>query len=74
MFSDSECERLLLVDASNALNNLNCQLALISISQLCPALSQILINSYRSDTELFLDDETVCPLKVLLRGILRQWL
>ena len=59
MFSDPECEGLLLVDASNAFNNLNHQLALINISHLCPALSRVLINTYTSDTMLVLDDDTI---------------
>ena len=59
MFSDPECEGHLLVDASNAFNSSNRQLALINISHLCPALSHVLINTYRSDTELFLDNDTI---------------
>ena len=64
MISEPQCEGLLLVNASNGFNRLNRQLALINISLLCPALSRILINTYRSEIELLLDDDTICPLKV----------
>ena len=37
IFDDVTTEAALLVDASNALNNLNCWLALANISTLCPA-------------------------------------
>ena len=49
MFSDPESEGFLLVDAANAFNSLNHQLALINISHICPVFSSILINTYRSD-------------------------
>ena len=58
MFSSQNCEGILLVDASNAFNSLNRQLALINISHLCPPISQILINTYRSDSLLFCGEET----------------
>ena len=49
----------LLVGASNAFNNLNRQLALTSISTLCPVFSRVLINTYRSDAKLFVGGETI---------------
>ena len=44
IFDDVTTEAALLVNASNALNNLNRQLALANISTLCPAFSRILIS------------------------------
>ena len=49
----------LLVDASNAFNNLNQQLALANISTLCPVFSQVLINTYHSDAKLLVGGETI---------------
>ena len=43
----------LLVDESNAFNNLNCQLALANIAFICHAFSCILINTYRNHANLF---------------------
>ena len=47
-FESEECEAALFVDATNALNTLNCQVALHNIRYLCPPIATILINSYRS--------------------------
>ena len=58
-FESPDCEAVLLVDASNAFNSLNRKNALRNILHLCPTLSTILINSYRSDTPLFIDGEAL---------------
>ncbi len=48
---------MLLVDATNAFNSLNCQTALQNIRRSCPALATILINTYRDPTDLFIDGD-----------------
>ena len=53
VYGDSSTEAILLVDASNAFNNLNHQVALRNIQTLCPS---ILINTYREDVSLFIDN------------------
>ena len=58
-FLQDETEAALLVDASNAFNSLNRNTSLHNIRFLCPALSTILINSYRAPTELFIDGEVL---------------
>ena len=50
---------ILLVDASNAFNSLNRKTALHNIRSLCPTLSTILINTYRSDPVCFVDGDTL---------------
>ena len=55
MFDDENTEGVLLVDASNAFNNLNRQAALHNVQLLCPPLASILINTYRTDAQLFID-------------------
>ena len=54
----SATEAVLLVDALNTFNNLNCQTALHNIHLNCPSTFKALINTYHSDTQLFVDDET----------------
>ena len=52
-FDSSDTEAVLMVDATNAFNSLNRQVALQNIRRLCPPLATILINTYRAPTELF---------------------
>ena len=47
-FAEEEVEGALLVDATNAFNTINRQAALHNIKSICPPLSQILVNTYRS--------------------------
>lgn len=59
LFTDPDCEAVLLVDASNAFNCLNRQVALRNILVLCPALAPVLVNTYRSDIPLFVGGEVL---------------
>ena len=59
IFTDSGNEGVLLVDASNAFNLLNRQVALRNITTICPSIATVLINTYRGDAELFVDSETL---------------
>ena len=58
-FDNEGCEAVLLADASNAFNSLNRLTALHNIQRLCPPLATILINTYRSPTDLFVDGEVL---------------
>ena len=44
-FEKEDSEAVLLVDASNAFNALNCQVALQNIRRMCPHLATILVNT-----------------------------
>ena len=44
-FDSEECEAALLIDATNAFNSLNRQVALHNIRRLCPRIATILVNS-----------------------------
>ena len=46
LFDDPATEDVLLVDAENAFNSLNRQVALRNIQYLCPSLATILVNCY----------------------------
>ena len=58
-FQLEETEAVLLVNASNAFNSLNRNVALHNIQFECPAISTFLINTYREPTELFIDGEVI---------------
>ena len=55
-FKLSSTEATLLVDASNAFNSLNREVALHNIQFICPSLATAIINTYRESTDLFVDD------------------
>ena len=48
-------EAALLVDASNAFNSLNRQVALYNLQNMCPSLATILLNTYSNNAYLFID-------------------
>ena len=53
VFAEADTEAAILVDASNAFNSMNRQLALRNIPVLCPALARYVINTYRCHAPLF---------------------
>lgn len=58
-FNSEECEAALLIDATNAFNSLNLQVALHNIRRLCPPIATILVNSYRASTDFFVDGDVI---------------
>ena len=73
IFCDDSTEAVLLIDASNAFNCLNQQVALHNIQTLCPPLANILINTYRKDVPLFIDGRHIFLWRGLLRAIPWEW-
>ena len=67
-FESDRCEAVLLVDATNAFNALNCQVALHNIRHLCPPIATILINSYRSPNELFVNGDIILSQEGTIQG------
>ena len=59
MFNDNECEAVLLVDATNAFNCLDCQTAMRNIWTLCPLFATPVINIYRQKIDLFVGGEVL---------------
>ena len=59
LFTRDDSQGVLMVDAANAFNNINRQVALLNIYQLCPSISTILTNTYRVPTDLFIDGEVL---------------
>ena len=54
IFSSLSVDGILLVDATNAFNELNHQVALHNVEAICPVLASILINNYCQDDFLML--------------------
>ena len=67
-FDSNDTEAVLFVDATNAFNSLNRQVALHNIRRLCPPLATILINMYRAPTELFVDGDTLLSQEGVTQG------
>ena len=59
VFADDDTEAMILVDASNAFNCLNRQVTLLNCGTICPALSHILVNTYRNNSHLFVDGQYI---------------
>ncbi len=55
VYDSQQTEAVILVDASNAFNSLNREAALRNIQRLCPSLSKIIINTYREESQLYID-------------------
>ena len=58
-FDSDSTEAVLLVEASNAFNSLNRQVALRNIRHLCPSMATVLLNTYRAPTELFVNGSSI---------------
>ena len=48
-----------MVDTNNAFNSLNREAAMRNIQALCPPLAKIVVNTYRDNTPLFTNGETI---------------
>ena len=59
IFAEEDTEAMILVDATNAFNNLNWQVTLLNCEAICPAISPILINTYHSNSCLFVDGQCI---------------
>ena len=57
IFDDNETEAMIFVDACNAFNRLNRQVALRNTEVVCPAMAPVLINTYRNSSWLFVDGQ-----------------
>ena len=59
IYEDPSNEAVLLVDATNAFNTLNWNVALLNVNKKCPPLAKVLINTYRHNPQLYVDGETL---------------
>ena len=58
IFEDEQCEAVTLVDASNAFNALNPNVAFHNVQYTCPYFATLLISTYRKASRLILQNET----------------
>ena len=61
-------QAVILVDAQNAFNLLNQQLALLNIHHICPSIALVLAYLYRRDANLYVQKETVQSSIGVLQG------
>ena len=59
IFQEENTDAVILIDASNAFNNLNRSVALLNIQHVCPTIATILINCYCDEANLFVGGETL---------------
>ncbi len=59
LFNESDMEAMILVDATNAFNQLNRQVTLLNCNVICPAMTCILINTYRNHSNLYVDGKSI---------------
>ena len=68
LFNLPHTNAVIQVDASNAFNSLNRQTALRNVLYLCPSIAKVLINSYRSDVNLYIHGETIMSQEGITQG------
>ena len=68
IFDDDNTQAILLVDASNAFNNLNRKTALHNIGIVCPSLATILRNSYSDNADLCVGGEVLASQEGTTQG------
>lgn len=59
LFEQDTTKGVLLVDASNAFNNLNRKATLANVQTICPVFAAVMINTCRSDPSLFIGGESI---------------
>ena len=59
VFADEDTEAMIIVDTSNTFNYLNRKVTLLNCGIICPALSHILINTYRNNSQLFVNGQCI---------------
>ena len=59
IFAEDDCEGLLLIDASNAFNELNRTTALRNIEEICPPFATLCGNFYRKPSHLNIDNSFI---------------
>lgn len=65
MFSEDNCEAVLLVDAKNAFNTINRKTMLHNIRVKCPSLAQYVENTYSDPSDLYICSNSGNSVKVL---------
>ena len=73
IFENEGTEAVILVVASNAFNRLNRQATLLNCDANCPSPAHILVNTYRSDSYLFVDGHHLLSREGTTQGTPWPW-
>ena len=68
LYSDPDIEGFLLVDVSNAFNNLNVGVALRNILHQCPSLGRVLINTCKVGINMYIGGESIMSAEGTTQG------
>ena len=68
IFETDVCEVMLFVDALNAFNSINRQVALQNMQRIFPLLAPMIINTYRIPSCLFIDAESIMSREGVTQG------
>ena len=68
IFERDDCEAILFVDASNAFNSINRQVALHNVQKIFPLLAPMIINTYRIPSSLFIDGDFIMSKEGVTQG------
>ena len=74
IYEDPSNKAVLLVDATNAFNMLNRNVALLNVNKKFPPLAKLLINTYRHNPQLCVDGETLLSKEGTTQGDPLPWL
>ena len=59
LFAADDTEAMILVDITNPFNLLNRQVTLLNCDKICPAMAHIIINTYRNNSHLFVEGQSI---------------
>ena len=68
IFETEECEAMLFMDASDAFNSINHQVALQNIQWIFPLLAPMIINTYHIPSCLFINGESIMSREGVTQG------
>ena len=68
VLNNDDSEAILFVDASNAFNSINRQVAMQNIQRIFPLLASIIINTYHMPSNLFIEGESIMSCEGVTQG------
>ena len=68
IFANVDTDAVLLIDAENAFNSINCKVILYNLKFICPIIATYIINCYATSSRLFIVGGGVGERYFLVRG------